>query len=228
MNGLPKDKQIQVITALTEGCSIRSIERMYDVHRDTITRLMVRTGQHCMSLMDDLMRDIPAGTYQCDEVWCYVRKKDKRLTLDEKHNPEIGSQFIFIAMGTETKLIPSWRIGKRVPELAYGLIVDLADRMNGGRPIIITDGFGPYLDAVDAAFGVDVDFAQLIKVVSEIRKATREGYIPATVVKVRQDARNRTARPGTDFNIADRAPEHDCSHVHAAADAAHQRIQQEA
>ena len=183
MNRLPKDKQIQVITALTEGCSIRSIERMYDVHRDTITRLMVRTGQHCMGLMDDLMQDIPTGVYQCDEVWCYVRKKDKRLTLEEKRNPEIGSQFIFIAMEAQTKLIPSWRVGKRVPVLAYGLMVDLADRMNGGRPTIITDGYGAYIDAVDAAFGVNVDFAQLIKVVSEVRKATREGYIPATVVR---------------------------------------------
>ena len=134
MNVLPRETQIQNITALVEGCSIRSIERMYDVHRDTITRLMIRTGQHCMTLMDDLMRDIPAGTYQCDEVWCFVRKKDKRLTLEEKRNPEIGSQFIWIAMEAETKLIPSWRVGKRVPELAYGLMVDLADRMNGGRP----------------------------------------------------------------------------------------------
>ena len=193
MNVLPREKKIQVITALVEGCSIRSIERMYDVHRDTIMRLMVRTGQHCMTLMDDLMRDIPAGTYQCDEVWCYVRKKDKRLTREEKHNHDIGSQFIFIAMEAETKLIPSWRVGKRAPELAYGLMVDLADRMNGGRPTIITDGFVPYLDAVDSAFGVDVDFAQLVKVVSEVRKPAREGYIPATVVRC--DKMTVTGRP---------------------------------
>jgi IS1 family transposase len=183
MNRLPRDKQIQIITALVEGCSIRSIERMYDVHRDTVSRLMVRTGMNCMTIMDDLMQDIPTGVYQCDEIWCFVRKKDKRLRPHEKSNPEIGSQFIFIAMEAETKLIPSWRIGKRVPEVAYGLMVDLADRMNGGRPTVITDGFGPYLDAVDAAFGVNVDFAQLVKVVSEIRKPAQEGYMPATVVR---------------------------------------------
>ncbi len=97
MNILPKNKQIQVISALVEGCSIRSIERMYDVHRDTIMRLMVRTGDHCMSLMDDLMQDIPAGTYQVDEIWTFVGKKDKRLAPVEKSNPEIGSQFIFVA-----------------------------------------------------------------------------------------------------------------------------------
>ena len=63
MNRLPKNKQIQVISALVESCSIRSIERMYDVHRDTISRLMVRTGMNCMTLMDDLMQDIPTGVY---------------------------------------------------------------------------------------------------------------------------------------------------------------------
>ncbi len=82
MNTLPRDKQIQVIQALVEGYSIRSIERMYDVHRDTIMRLMVRTGQNCMTIMDDLIRDIPAGTFQCDEIWTFVGKKDKRLNGD--------------------------------------------------------------------------------------------------------------------------------------------------
>ena len=91
------------------GTQIASIERMYDVHRDTISRLMVRTGMNCMTIMDDLMQDIPTGVYQCDEIWCFVRKKDKHLKPDEKKNPEVGSQFIFIAMEAESKLIPSWR-----------------------------------------------------------------------------------------------------------------------
>jgi hypothetical protein len=101
MNILPKDKQIQVITALVEGCSIRSIERMYGVHRDTIMRLMVRTGDHCMSLLDDHLQDIPAGTIQVDELWTFVGKKDKRLSKLEEHDPNIGSQFIFVAMDHE-------------------------------------------------------------------------------------------------------------------------------
>ncbi len=182
MNVLSREKQIQIITALVEGCSIRSIERMYDVHRDTIMRLMVRTGDHCMTLMDDLMHDIPAGTIQVDEMWTYVHKKDKRLMPSEKHNPEIGSQFIFIAMDADTKLIPSYRIGKRIQEVANGLMVDLAERING-RPRIITDGFIPYIEAVETAFGAGADFAQLVKVVSEIRRPVREGYTPATVVR---------------------------------------------
>jgi len=185
MNVTPRDKQIQVINALVEGCSIRSIERMYGVHRDTVTRLMIRTGQHCMTLVDDLIRDIPTGTYQIDELWTFVRKKDKKLRPHEKHDAEIGSQFIFVAMEAQTKLVPSWQIGKRVPEVAYGLLADLKERLNGNgdRATIITDGFGPYLDAVYGAFGTNVNFAQLIKVVSEDRRPAREGYIPAIVVR---------------------------------------------
>ena len=181
MNVLPREKQIQVITALVEGCSIRSIERMYDVHRDTITRLMVRTGQHCMSIMDDLMQDIPAGTYQCDEIWTFVGKKDKRINGEDAS--EIGSQYIFVAMDANTKLVPSYRIGKRVPEVAYGLMMDLRERISG-RPQIITDGFKPYQEAVRAAFRGNVDFAQLIKVVREIGShgLHREGYSPGKVV----------------------------------------------
>lgn len=98
MNVLPREKQIQIITALVEGCSIRSIERMYDVHRDTIMRLMIRTGDHCMTIMDDLIHNVPAGTIQVDELWTYVGKKDAQLSPVEIHDPVIGSQFIFVAM----------------------------------------------------------------------------------------------------------------------------------
>ncbi len=173
MNRLPRDKQIQIINALVEGCSIRSIERMYDVHRDTIIRLMIRTGQNCMSIMDDVIRNVPAGVIQCDEIWTFVRKKDKRLDQIERHNPVIGSQFIFVAMDADTKLVPCYQVGKRIPEIANGFMLNLRERLVG-RPTIITDGFGPYLTAVEMAFGRDVKFAQLVKTVSEVRKFTRE------------------------------------------------------
>ena len=116
-------------------------------------------------------------------------RKIKRLTDQERGNPEIGSQYTFVAMDAETKLVPCYRVGKRIPMLALGLTVDLRDRIIG-VPTIITDGFDPYLEAVERAFGDDCRFAQLIKTVgeiiktvSEIRRPVREGYIPATVVR---------------------------------------------
>lgn len=182
MNILPRDKQIQIISALVEGCSIRSTERMCNVHRDTIMRLMNRVGHHCMTIVDDLIQNIPAGIIQVDEIWTFVGKKDRRIKKSERRNAEIGSQFIFVAMDADTKLVHCYRVGKRVPELANGLMEDLRSRLIG-RPTIITDGFGPYVDAVYGAFGNKVDFAQLIKVVTEGRQATREGYVPAKVVR---------------------------------------------
>lgn len=112
MNVLSREKQVQVIFALVEGCSIRSVERMYDVHRDTVIRLMTRTGQHCMTLLDDLIRDVPAATIQCDEVWTFVGKKNKRL--NGYGGADLGSQYVFVAMDTDTKLVPCFRVGKRV------------------------------------------------------------------------------------------------------------------
>jgi IS1 family transposase len=182
MNVLPREKQIQILTGLLEGCSIRSLERMHGIHRDTIMRLGVRVGKHCANLLDQHIRNVPAGMIQCDEQWGYVQKKDKRLTDAETKNPELGSQFIFVAMDGDTKLVLSHRIGKRTPEMALALMGDLRERIEG-RPTIITDGFGPYLPAVETAFGREVDFGMLVKSYTESRQPVREGYRPARVVK---------------------------------------------
>lgn len=183
MNVLPRNKQIQIISALVEGNSIRSCERMFGTHRDTIMRLAVRTGQHCMTLLEDHVKDVPAGTIQCDEMWGYVAKKDAKLNADEKDNPEIGSQYIWIAMDADTKLVISHLVGKRELNMALGLIVDLKERVDG-RPTIITDGLVHYFDAIKWTYGGNnVDFAQLVKTVQERpRKPVREGYVPARVV----------------------------------------------
>jgi len=187
MNVLPRDKQIQIISALTEGCSIRAIERITGVHRDTIMRLMVRTGQHCMSLMEDTVKDVPAGTIECDELWTYVKKKDQRYPLEKPGPWEEGSQFIAVAMDRQTKLVLSYRVGKRVNELAYGLISDVQERVVG-KPTIITDGWTAYFDATAQIFGRDgCNFAQLVKIVKDQkRKAAREGYAVASVVNCRK------------------------------------------
>lgn len=187
MNVLPREKQIQVISALVEGCSFRSVERMYGVHRDTTMRLMVRTGQHCMSIMDDTIHDVPAGKIECDEVWTFVRKKDHRYPLERPSPWHEGSQFVAVAMDRKTKLIITFRVGKRVPELALGVISDLKERLVG-KPTIICDGWIAYYEAVAAVYGANgCNFAQLVKTVTERkRKAAREGYTPAKVVSCRK------------------------------------------
>lgn len=187
MNVLPREKQIMVIHALTEGCSVRAVERMTGVHRDTVLRLLVRVGNHCMSIMDDVIRDVPAGTIECDEIWSFVGKKDKQVYKQHKDDQlDVGSQYIALAMDRDTKLVLAYQIGKRVPELALGVMSVLSERVVG-KPTIITDAWGPYFNAVTACFGNNgADYGILVKVVREGGKPVREGYSPAKVVTCKE------------------------------------------
>ena len=164
MNKLNKDKQLAVISALVEGNSIRSVERMTGVHRDTIMRLLNRVGDRCLDLLDQHMRDFHSRLVQVDEIWTFVGKKEQRLSREERGNPEMGDQYIFVALDAETKLIPTFAIGKRDGQTAHRFMQDLRGKLNGnGRIQLTTDGFRAYLQAVEDAFGTEVDYAQLVK-----------------------------------------------------------------
>jgi IS1 family transposase len=165
MNVLSTEKKVAVIAALVEGNSIRSIERMTEVHRDTIMRLLLSVGGNCADLLDSKMQSLPCKIMQADEIWTYVGKKEKRITKEE--NPEqIGDQYVFVAMDSETKLIPCFRVGKRNAANTWYFVQDLQERL-AGRVQLTTDGFRPYLPAVEDAFGANIDYAMLIKTYQE-------------------------------------------------------------
>lgn len=161
MNVLKREKQLAVISALAEGNSIRSIERMTGVHRDTIMRLTNRVGEGCLRLLDERMRDLPCQRIQCDEIWTYVAKKQKRVR--DLAAVEIGDQYVFVALDADTKLVPSFVVGKRDFRVARSFIRDLRGHL-ANRVQLTTDGFRPYLTAVESSFGADVDYAQLVKI----------------------------------------------------------------
>src|SRR5215471_15349755 len=96
MNILKRDKQIQVISALVEGCSIRAVERLTGIHRDTIMRLGARVGSGCIAVHDAIMRDMQVARLEFDEVWAFIGKKQKRLTPAD--HPEKGDRYTFIAL----------------------------------------------------------------------------------------------------------------------------------
>ena len=160
MNILRKDKQLTVISALVEGSSVRSIERMTGVHRDTILRLMNRVGEGCQRLLDARMRGLPSKLIQVDEVWTYVQKKQKFVMPVD--GPDVGDQYVFVGLDAESKLVPSYMVGKRDAPVAQAFIRDLEGRL-ARRVQLTTDGFRPYLVAVEDAFGANVDYAQLVK-----------------------------------------------------------------
>jgi len=159
-NKLPENKQIAVISALAEGCSIRAISRITGIHQDTICRLGVRVGQGCAKLLDQKMRDLTCHFLQFDEIWGFIGKKEKHLSIGD--DPTLGDVWTFCAIGSETKLVPSFKCGKRTHLTANAFVSDVASRLKN-RPQISSDGLRAYVEAVETAFGMDVDFGMIIK-----------------------------------------------------------------
>jgi IS1 family transposase len=159
MNILPFEKQVSAIAALTEGCSIRATERLTDIHRDTIMRLGVRVGEGGARLHDGIMRDLQVSIIELDEIWGYVGKKQRRTQPGEIDK---GDQYTFTALDATSKAILSYRTGKRTAENTRAFCMDLRERVIN-RPQVTSDGFEPYRVAMDEAFGIDVDYAMLVK-----------------------------------------------------------------
>lgn len=160
-NVLSIDKQVQIISALAEGSGIRQIERMTGVHRDTIMRLGVRVGQGCAELLDGKMRNLDCQNLQFDELWGFIGKKQKHIQPED--NPSCGDVWTFCAIDSDTKLVPSFKVGKRDMTTANSFVGDVASRLKN-RVQISTDGLPGYVEAVEKAFGANVDYAQIVKV----------------------------------------------------------------
>ncbi len=161
MNILKSEKQAMVIGGLVEGSSIRSIERMTGVHRDTIMRLMLKVGSTCEQIMDSTMRDLTCKNVEVDEVWSFVGKKQRHVTMNDDPN-EVGDFYTFIALDSDTKLIPVYRVGKRDLPTAQAFISDLSSRLSN-RIQLSSDKLKAYVEAVEAAFGANIDYGQIVK-----------------------------------------------------------------
>lgn len=161
-NHLPVEKKIAILAALVEGCSIRSTERLTNTHRDTITRLLVRVGEGCASILDEKMRDLYCVRLELDEIWAFVQKKQRHVSTEDDAR-RVGDQWTYVAIDGDTKLIPSFLVGKRNAENTDAFVADVAARMSR-RVQISTDGLKMYIDAITTAFGSDkVDYAQIVK-----------------------------------------------------------------
>jgi hypothetical protein len=136
-NILPIERQTEVISASAEGMSIRSIERITGIHRDTIMRLGVRVGQKCATLLDQSMRGLECRHIEIDEIWAYVGKKQRNVSpLDA---PEIGDAWTYVALDPDTRLVPSFIVGKQDPQHTALFTNDLASRLKN-RVQLSSDG----------------------------------------------------------------------------------------
>ena len=161
MSTLNREKQIGVVSALAEGNSIRSIERMTGIHRDTIMRLGVDIGEKCELLMDCKMRNLECRKIEVDELWGFIGKKKKNTTPKER-NEGFGDVWTFTSIDPETKLMPCYLVGKRDKYHACMFMEDLARRMVN-RLHLSSDAMQAYPEAVERGFGGDVDYGQIVK-----------------------------------------------------------------
>jgi IS1 family transposase len=161
MNRTPLARRTQIINCLVEGNSIRSTERMTDTHRDTICRLLVEVGEGCQTIMNEKMRDLPCKRIQVDEIWSFVQKKQRNVTKEDDRS-RVGDQWTFVAIDPDTKLVPTYRVGKRTRPHAVAFMQDLSERL-ANRVQISSDALNTYVDAVERAFGADVDYGQAVK-----------------------------------------------------------------
>lgn len=162
MNKLTLAKRVQILAMLCEGSSMRSISRVADVSINTVTKLLVDAGETCLDMHDDLVRDVHASRIQCDEIWSFCHAKQKNVAAAKAAPEGAGDVWTWTAIDADSKLIVSYFVGDRSGDSAINLMDDLRARL-ANRVQLTTDGHKAYLEAVEGAFGGDVDYAMLVK-----------------------------------------------------------------
>ncbi|HUO89277.1 MAG TPA: IS1 family transposase [Rhizomicrobium sp.] len=184
MNRLPFEKRVQILKMLVEGNSMRATARVVDVSINTVTKLFLEVGQACAEYQDAVFRNLKCKRIQCDEIWSFVGMKAKNVPDDLRGVFGYGDVYTWTAIDADTKLMPCWHLGGRDGVSAQVFMKDLASRLSH-RVQLTTDGNKAYLEAVELAFGSDVDFAQLVKLYgAPSTKEEQRRYSPAEVIGI--------------------------------------------
>ncbi len=178
MNKLSTAKRAAVVRCLVEGVSMRATARMTGVARQTINDLLVDLGRACDTYQDRVLRNLKCRRIECDEIWSFIRMKEKNVPAPMRGTLGFGDVWCWTAIDADTKLVPTWSVADRSAPAAHAFMRDLASRLSG-RVQLTTDGLKHYLVAVDLAFGTDVDFAQLVKQYGPDANAEQVRYSPA-------------------------------------------------
>jgi transposase-like protein/IS1 family transposase len=176
---LPLAKAEMILKMLVEGVSIRSIERLTDVHRDTILRLLVKAGDRCEKVLGEKIKNVPCQDVELDEIWGWVYCKERAKRPE--HDPSFGDNYCFVAIERNTKLVLNFALGKR-DQATTNVFIEGLRLATARTPYQLTaDGFGSYPSAIENTLSDRVDFAQLIKVYRASPEGERR-YSPAEVV----------------------------------------------
>jgi IS1 family transposase len=184
MNRLSRAERAQIIRALVEGNSIRSVSRMTGAARNTITTLLVQLGAAASDYQDRTLRNLTVRRVECDEIWSFVHAKARNVPEEHRGEFGYGDVWTWTAIDADTKLVPSWLVGTQDLADAWAFMSDLRSRIVG-RVQITTDAGRNYRAVIEQAFGADADYAQLIKEygveASEDASPTARRYSPNKV-----------------------------------------------
>lgn len=187
MNKLPLAKRTQILAMLCEGSSMRSISRIADVSINTVSKLLIEAGEACLALHDETVRNVKASRIQCDEIWSFCYAKDKNVAAAKAAPDGAGDVWTWTAIDADTKLMVSYFVGDRSTESAVILMDDLRGRL-ANRVQLTTDGHNAYLEAVEGAFGADIDYAQLVKLygIADRGRSSEARYSPMACTGIRK------------------------------------------
>jgi IS1 family transposase len=186
MNKLPVATRVQILSMLCEGSSMRSISRITGVSINTVSKLLEDAGEVCAAFHDEHVRGVKAKRVQVDEIWSFVYAKEKNVSGAKAAPDGAGDAWTWTALEADTKLIVSFFVGGRDGDCARLFMDDVAARL-ATRVQLTSDGHKAYLDAVEGAFGADVDYAQLVKLYGASPESAKGRYSPAECTGIKKN-----------------------------------------
>lgn len=186
MNRLSAEKRVHILGLLVEGMSLRGAARHSGCSFNTITKLLVSAGEACAAYHDEHVRGLACQRVQCDEIWSFTYAKQKNVPTAKAAPADAGDTWTWTAIDADSKLAVSWLVGGRDAGYANAFMQDVAERLNN-RVQLTTDGHAPYLQAVEGAFGADVDFAQLVKIYGAAPDAEKR-YSPPVCIGAKKES----------------------------------------
>lgn len=185
---MPLHKRVMILQMLVEGMSMRSISRTVGVSINTVTKLLTEAGEACAAYHDETVRQVTAQRVQCDEIWSFVYAKDKNVKTAKAAPDGAGDVWTWTAIDADSKMILSYEVGDRSAATAIEFMDDLCARLSN-RVQLTTDGHKAYLEAVEGAFGGDIDYAMLVKLYGDLGGKTAERkYSPAECTGIKKRA----------------------------------------
>jgi IS1 family transposase len=186
MNKLPLATRAKILSMLTEGASMRSVSRLTDTSINTVSKLLEDAGRFCAGFHDAKVRGVKARRVQVDELWSFTGAKQKNVAAMKNPVDGAGDTWTWTAIEADTKLLISHFVGGRDGECAKWFIDDMASRIVT-RIQLTSDGHKAYLEAVEGAFGADIDYAMLNKIYGASSESAKGRYSPAECVGCRKE-----------------------------------------